>query len=225
MVNFMVLLGWSLDDKTDIMSRDVLLENFSLDRIGHAGAIFDKEKLLWMNGAYIRQLSHDDLAERMMPFLERDLPAEIGAVDMGYLRRIVPLAQERLKTLGDAAVLTSYFFEEDIDYAPGQLIQKGMDIAATLAGLMRAHEVLGVLEPFDSHSIEETLRSTCAELYLSGRQFFGVLRVAATGRTAAPPLFETLEVLGRVRCLKRIESAVRRLESEGSTAGSAAPVP
>ena len=224
MVNFMVLLGWSLDDKTDIMSRDVLVENFSLDRIGHAGAIFDKEKLLWMNGAYIRQLGQDDLAERMMPFLERDLPAEIGAVDMGYLRRIVPLAQERLKTLGDAAGLTSYFFEEDIDYDPGQLIQKGMDIATTLGGLRRAHEVLGVLEPFDSHSIEEALRSTCAELELSGRQFFGVLRVAATGRTAAPPLFETLDVLGRGRCLKRIESAVQRLESEGSTAGSAGPV-
>ena len=224
MVNFMVLLGWSLDDKTDIMSRDVLEENFSLDRIGHAGAIFDQEKLLWMNGAYIRQLSQNDLTERMMPFLERDLPAEIGAVDMDYLRRIVPLSQERLKTLGDAAGLTSYFFEEDIDYDPGQLIQKGMDIATTLGGLRRAHEVLSALEPFDSHSIEETLRSTCAELEFSGRQFFGVLRVAVTGRTAAPPLFETLDVLGRVRCLKRIKSAVQRLESEGSTAGSTAPV-
>ena len=224
MVNFMALLGWSLDDKTDILSSDMLLENFSLDRIGHAGAIFDKERLLWMNGAYIRQLSQDDLAERMMPFLKRGLPAEISAVDMDYLRRIVPLAQERLKTLGDAAELTSYFFEEDVDYDPGQLVQKGMDIATTLVGLRRAHEVIGALEPFDSPSIEEALRSTCAELELSGRQFFGVLRVAATGRTATPPLFETLDVLGRGRCLKRIKSAIRRLESEVPTAGSRAPV-
>ena len=224
MVNFMALLGWSLDDKTDIVSRDMLMENFSLDRIGHSGAIFDKEKLLWMNGAYIRQLSQDDLAERMMPFLNRDLPAETGGVDMDYLRRIVPLAQERLKTLGDAAGLTSYFFQEDIDHDPGQLVQKGMDIGTTLAGLRRACEVLGALEPFDSHSLEEALRSTCDELELSGRQFFGVLRVAATGRTAAPPLFETLEVLGKERCLKRIESAIRRLESEVSATGSTSPV-
>ena len=73
MVNFMVLLGWSLDDKTDVMSGDLLVEHFSVERIGKSGAVFDQEKLLWMNGVYIRQLSERDLAERILPFLERDL--------------------------------------------------------------------------------------------------------------------------------------------------------
>ena len=212
LVNFMVLLGWSLDDKTDIMSRDMLVENFSIERIGKAGAIFDKEKLLWMNGVYIRELSVDELGERMLPFLERHYHREMGDIEKGTLPRIVPLVRERLKTLSEAPGHTAYFFEEEVVYEPGLLIQKGMDEGATLRALRRALEVLGGLSPFDARSLEEALRSAGTELGLSGRQFFGALRVATTGRTAAPPLFETMEVLGKGRCLERIEGAVKRLE-------------
>ena len=212
MVNFMALLGWSLDDKTDVMSRDVLMEHFSLERTGKAGAIFDKEKLLWMNGVYIRQLSREELAERMMPFLKRDLPSGVDAVDKEYLQRIVLLVQERIKTLDETVERTAYFFHEEITYDPDLLIQKGMDADATLHALSRALEVLRDVKNFDAHSLEEILRSTGAELGLSVSRFFGALRVATTGRTAAPPLFETMEVLGRKRCLERIEVAARKLE-------------
>ncbi len=214
MVNFMALLGWSLDDKTDIMSRDVLIEHFSIERIGKAGAIFDKEKLSWMNGIYIRQLSLDTLAEKVMPFLERDLTGEMASVDKEYLKRVVPLVQERLKTLADSAEVTAYFFQDELSYDPHLLVQKDMDVDSTLNALRRALDVLDNLADFDARSLEEALRSTSSELGLSGRQFFGVLRVATTGRVAAPPLFETMEVLGRVRCVSRIKAAVVRLEKE-----------
>ena len=212
MVNFMVLLGWSLDNKTDVMPHDVIIDHFSLERIGKAGAVFDREKLLWMNGVYIRQLDQDELVERMLPFLERNSVDVKGSIDREYLRRIVPLVRERLKTLGEAAQMTDYFFREEIAHDPQSLIQKGMDAATTVEALRRALLALSNLKGFCAESLEQVLRSAADELGLSGRQFFGALRVATTGKTAAPPLFETMEVLGKRRSLERIEGAVRGLE-------------
>ena len=212
MVNFMALLGWSLDDKTDIMSRDVLIEHFSLERIGKSGAIFDENKLLWMNGVYIRQLSPHQLADRLLPFIDQELKTGSTTVDQEYLRRIIPLIQQRLKTLEEGPNQMAYFFKDDIDYENRGLIQKGMDAEMTLCALRRALEDLEGLQFFDTSSLEEVLRSTAAGLGLTGSQLFGSLRMATTGRDASPPLFETMEVLGRERCLKRIWAAAKRLE-------------
>jgi glutamyl-tRNA synthetase len=121
--NFMVLLGWSLDDQTDVMAPDVIVDNFSLERVGKPAAIFDIERLDWINGIYIRQQDTDQLAAQMLPFLERDLPAELLPVDRDYLGRIVPLVRERLKLLSDSAQLTSYFFLDDLDYGSANLVQ------------------------------------------------------------------------------------------------------
>ena len=209
MVNFMALLGWSLDDKTDVMSRDVLVENFAMERIGKSGAVFDQEKLQWMNGHYIRELAYPELAERMLPFIQADIVD--GAVDRDYLVRISPLVQERLKTLGESADRTSYFFQEELDFDPALLVEKGTDAEATVRTLEHAVELLGGLEVFEAAPLEDALRSAATHLGLSGRQIFGALRVATTGRQAAPPLFETMEVLGKQRCLARIQAAATRL--------------
>jgi len=197
LLNFMVLLGWSLDDKTEIMPLGMVKEKFSLERVGKSGAIFDKDKLLWMNGVYLRQLSPQELAERMLPYLERDLPAHLLPVDREYLLSIVPLIQERIKLLSDAADLTIYFFQDELDYDSANLVPRGIDRECTLAALERALADLSSVASFDHQALEGLLRATCADLGLSPRQFFGVLRVGTTGRTAAPPLFETLEVLAR----------------------------
>ena len=218
MVNFMALLGWSLDDKTDVISREDLVRNFSLEGIGKAAAVFDMDRLGWMNGVYIRSLEEADLAERMLTFMDGGQTA-----DKAYVRRIVPLVRERLKTLAEAPERISYFLEDDLNYPTEDLVQKGMDPGSALDALRKAREVLGALERFDTGALEEVLRSAGARLDLSGRQLFGTLRVAVTGRTAAPPLFETMEVLGRDRCLERIEAAARKLE--GEKAGSAGTVP
>jgi glutamyl-tRNA synthetase len=211
--NFMVLLGWSLDDHTELMPLNIIVENFSLERVSKPAAIFDIEKLQWMNGIYIRQLPTQELAAAMLPFLERDLPADLLPVDREYLLRIVPLVQERLKVLSDSAQLTSYFFQKELDYDPANLVQRGLDTRTTLAALRRAQPELERAASFEHGTLEEFLRAAGEELGLSPRQFFGALRVAVTGRAASPPLFETMEVLGQERVLNRIQSAIQRLSA------------
>ena len=214
--NFMVLLGWSLDDKTEIMSTDFLVENFDLERVSKPAAIFDREKLVWMNGTYIRQLSTEDLARRVLYFLERDLSPDLLPVDWEYLLRIVPLVQERLKLLADAPEMLAYFFQDDLEYSPSSLVQRGMDEAAASTALRRALAELEELTSLEPEALEVWFRAVGEELELSPRQFFGCLRVASTGRTATPPLFETMEVLGQERVLRRLRAAVAMLEESDS---------
>jgi glutamyl-tRNA synthetase len=200
----------------------MLIEHFSAERILRAGAIFDIEKLLWMNGVYIRQLSVDDLVERMHPFLEKDLPPEAGPVDKEYLRRLAPLIQERIRTLGggidrpgSAAEMTSYFFLDNVEPTPDQLLERLREPEAALNALHRTVQVLGEIEHFEHSILEGALRSAAQELGLSASRYFGMLRIAFTGRTASPPLFETMELLGKDRCLGRIHRAAGIVLSAG----------
>ena len=216
LINFMVLLGWSLDDKTEVMSLDMIKDNFTLDRVTKSAAIFDQEKLDWMNGVYVRQLSPEELAHRMLPYLERDLPGDLLPVDVDYLGRIAPLIQERIKLLSESAKMTSYFFMDPTEYDPPGLVQKGMEQEGASAALRVALEQLIHVGTFEHEPMEELLRAVGERLGLSPRQFFGTLRFAVTGRTATPPLFETMEVLGRDRVLRRIQTAIQRLsENQG----------
>ena len=216
MVNFMALLGWSLDDKTEIMSRQTLVENFSLERVSRPGAIFDQEKLSWMNGVYIRDLPAEDLAARVTPYLEADLennlPGFKPPVDQDQLLAVVPLIQERVKRLSEVWERGAFFFQDRVDYEPGAtLVQKGMDRDAAMGALEKSLEHLGAIPDFQSEPLEQSLRDLAATLGLSPRQFFGTLRVAVTGRNATPPLFETMEVLGRELVLQRLRDAEDRL--------------
>ena len=215
LLNFMVLLGWSLDDKTEIMSTQTIIDNFTLDRVTKSAAIFDQEKLLWVNGMYIRELKPEQLAGRMMPFLERDLPKEALPVDSDYLSRIAPLLQERIKRLDDSADITSYFFQANEEFDTETLVQKGMDRDTTLSALKAALDDLSGTDDFQHEKLEELLTVTGEKLSLSRRQFFGVLRVAATGRAVSPPLFETLEVLGKDRTVSRVKNALERYSAAG----------
>jgi glutamyl-tRNA synthetase len=208
MVNFMVLLGWSLDEKTDIISREELVENFSLERIGKSGAIFDREKLLWMNGVYLRKLNPEDLVRLSLPFLDRPIGGDDSPVRYQDLGHIMPLVQERMKTLKDAASQTRYFFQDDLNYESDKLVQKGLDREQTCNALRWAMEALESLTTFEANHMEDKLRSLCDEMGFSPRQLFGALRVATTGRDASPPLFQTMEALGSAKSLKRIRAAI-----------------
>jgi len=215
MVNFLALLGWSLDDRTEIMSQEELIANFSIERIGKTGAIFSQEKLGWMNGVYLRQLSVDELVEQAMPFLERGLPKKVKRpISQDYVRQIMPLIQERMRTLAEGVELASFFFLERLDYDPALLLERGLSRARALTALETAKERLADLS-FEASSLEDVLRPLAAELELKTGELFGLLRVATTGRTAAPPLFETMAVLGKERCLKRIEAALEMLTDKG----------
>lgn len=214
-LNFLALLGWSLDDHTEILSREELVANFSLDRISKTGAVFSHEKLLWMNGVYLRQLSPDAFLQRIMPLLESGLPEEVERpISEEYVRRIVPLIQERIATLREVAAYTDFFFLDTLQYDPALLVGKKMTPQSTPAALNVAHERLSALESFDADSLEGTLRPLAEQIGLKTGQLFGALRVAVTGRPAAPPLFQTMEVLGKEKCLRRLEAALAKLEED-----------
>jgi len=199
MVNFLARVGWSHDDKTELMSREELIERFDLAGISKSPAVFSYEKLAWMNGVYIRQLGRDDLAQRLLPFLK-----EPGwEPDLPLVRRLVLLIQERIKELGEAPSHLNFFFEE-ISYEPELLVQKKMDRDSTAQALVAAEEALTRCMVFDEEELETILRRLAKELGLKVGQLFGVIRVAVTGRKVAPPLFGTLSVLGKKKVLERI---------------------
>ena len=215
LINFMALLGWSLDGETEVMTVDTIRDNFTLERVGKPAAIFDLDKLQWMNGVYIRQMSVEELAAEILPFLEKTYPDDMLPVDREYLLRIVPLVQERLKTLAEAPDMLSYFFADELEYEARSVVQRGMDVPGTLAALQRATDDLSSVDApdFRHEHLEEILRAAGKELELSGRQFFGALRTAITGRTATPPLFEMMEVMGQERVIKRLTAAVENLSA------------
>jgi len=212
MVNFLALLGWSLDDRTEILSRQKLIDNFSLERVSRTAAIFNHDKLNWMNGVYIRRLSLEDFTQRALPFLDRDLPPEVKRpLSSDYVRQIMPLIQERARTLADVPRLTHFFFALQLDLDLQTLIVAGMDEQSTRKALEVVRERLEKLEPFDADSLEALLRPLATELGLKTGQLFGTLRATATGENAAPPLFDTMAVLGKEQCLRRIGVALDKL--------------
>jgi glutamyl-tRNA synthetase len=215
MANFLALLGWSLDDKTELFTREDLIKSFSIERISQTSAIFNKEKLDWMDGVYIRKLSADEFARRALPFLEKGLPADVKRpLDFDYVKRVLPLVQERAKTLGEIATreLTWFFFVDEIDYQTELLIDKRLDRKATLGMLDVAQVKLDELARFDADTLESLLRPLADEIGVKAGQLFGALRTAVTGLTATPPLFQTMEVLGQETCLKRIAKAIAKLK-------------
>ncbi len=215
--NFLALLGWSYDDKTELFSREELIRVFSLDRIGISGGILDMEKLEWMNGVYIRNLSLEEFTQRTIPYMERPevdggLPdSNSRPLDFDYTSRVLSLEQERLRTLGEAAHAVSFFYTDDLTYETLLLIQKGMDAERTKAALSSAQKLLASLGQWEHHIIETPMRELAVELGLKTGQLFGSIRVAISGRTATPPLFQMMEVLGRERTMLRIEEAIERL--------------
>ncbi len=213
MFNFLALLGWSLDDHTEILSRDDLVQHFSIDRIVKSGAIFNLEKLTWMNGMYIRNLSENDLVSRIIRVLDDSLDKEVPRpISEDYVGAITPLVQERLKTMTDVPQLMDFFFTEELDYPTEDLVQKGMDRESTTLALVSTLERVSGLESWSTEALEGELRPLAEELSVKTGQLFGAIRVAVTGRKAAPPLFETMAVLGRDKSLHRLRKSVHNLQ-------------
>ena len=213
MFNYLALQGWSYDDHTELMTSDEIIERFSLDRVQPSAARWNPDKLKDMNGIYIRKLSSEQVVERILPFLVSaglvNNPA--SAADRAYVQQLTPMIHERLEELSEAAELLSFFFE-DIQYPnPEILIPKKMDAAATLTALRAVRDCLVRIEHWTPSQLEEELRSLIEELGLKAGQLFGAVRVAVSGRTVAPPLFDMLAALGRERSIARIDSAISSL--------------
>jgi glutamyl-tRNA synthetase len=215
--NFMALLGWSYDDKTEFFTSEELIKAFSLERVGISGGIYDPDKLLWMNGTYIRKLALDELVGRTLPYLER--PAEEGGLpdsitrplDRDYTTSVLRLEQERMKTLGDAASRIAFFYLAELTYGPAVLIEKGMDTIRTKDALIHARDFLAGLDTWDATLMEAPMREMAKTLGLKVGQLFGSVRSAVSGLTATPPLFQMMEVLGRDVTMQRIQKAIDML--------------
>ncbi len=206
--NYLALVGWSYDDKTEIMTREEIIERFSLARVNSSPAAWDYAKLNHFNGMYIRKLSVPDLTDRLLPFLEK---AGITA-DRDTMLNITPLIQERLTLLSDAAEKVDFFFWDDLpDFDLNLLIPKKLTLADVPAILHKARAVLAEAQ-FTHDGLEAALKAAAAEMGLKAGQFYQPIRVATCGRKVAPPLYGTLEVLGRETVLRRIDRTLARLE-------------
>jgi len=211
MLNFLALQGWAWSGEDEIADRATLVERFDLADVRPAPSAWDMAKLRWMNGVYIRALPPDELAERLLPFLRRaGLPAEPDQV-----RRMAPLVQERLETLEDGARWLGFFWADSVAPHPGELVAKKLDAptAARVLGASRAR--LAQAGPWEARDIETALRAVAAELGLGAGPTFHPVRVAVTGQSVSPPLFETLAIVGREQTLTRLDRARALLEPDG----------
>jgi nondiscriminating glutamyl-tRNA synthetase len=210
MVNFMAFLGWSPGTEEEIFSLDELAKRFDLAKVHKGGAVFDRDRLDHLNGVYIRNLTDEQLAIRLRPWIP-------GAVADADLLRIVPLIKERMVTLGDASALVAFVWEPDEVvaswYAPELLHPKKGGPDEARAALERAAALFGELDPLDFSAdvLEQRFREAADDAGMKPGEFFSPIRVAVTGRTVSPPLFDSLELLGRDRALARVELALGKL--------------
>jgi len=210
MVNFLAFLGWSPGTEEEIFTLDELAARFEITQVHKAGAVFDKDRLDYLNGVYIRALTDAQLALRLRPFLPAGLADET-------VMRIVPLIKERLVRLADAPELVSFLVEADGEvagrYPTEELLPKGRGVADVVAALAAARDMLGQIADadFSADLLEARARAAAEVLGWKAGDFFRPIRVAVTGRAVTPPLFGSLELLGRDRVLARLDAALERL--------------
>jgi glutamyl-tRNA synthetase len=208
--NFICLLGWSPKNDRELMSRQELVDAFTLEGVNRSNAVVNfKEddpfdpKAVWLNAEHIRALPVEELTAILRDFLGRD----------GRLTQITPLIRERIRLLSDALTVGDFFFEPALKpYDTAELIPKKGDAALAARVLQKACEILSRVE-FTHDSLEQALRAAAGELGIKAGQMFEPIRVAVCGRKTAPPLFGTLEALGRDTCLERIREALEKLKT------------
>lgn len=207
--NYLALVGWSYDDKTEIMSKAEIIERFSLSRVNSSPAAWNYDKLKHFNGVYIRNLGVADLTDRLLPFLAK---AGINA-NRETMLKVTPLIQERLTLLSEAAEKVDFFFVDKLPkFDLNLLIPKKLTMKDVPAILQKARVALAEAE-FTHDGLEATLKAAAAEMGLKAGQFYQPIRVATCGRKVAPPLYGTLEVLGKETVLRRIDHTLARLSN------------
>lgn len=201
--SWVALMGASFGAEEELLTLDEMVQRFSLDHLNPSAARVNFEKLDDFNGKWIRRLSADDLARRIQPFFEKaGFQADIAA-----LRRIAPIIRERIVTLDEAVEFAGFFFRDDVQPSPNDLVAKGTTPEQSLNALIRAREALQGLPEFTHAAMEPRMRALAEELGLKAGQLFGSLRAAITGQTVSPPLFECMEIVGRETSLARLKQA------------------
>ena len=196
--NYIALLGWGYDESTTFMTTDELVERFALERVSKNPAVFDEQKLRWMNGRYMRELPVDELHRRLEEFYGRELP-----------REIVAISQEKMQTLKDFGDLAGPLLD-----APTEYDDKAWEKWGDSARLREVRDALAGADPWEVAEIELVLRRMVDEAGVKPKDVFQPIRVALTGTTVSPGIFESLWALGREESLSRVEKALQKAESE-----------
>jgi glutamyl-tRNA synthetase len=201
-------MGWSYDDKTEFFTVSDLIEKFDLGKLNPSPAAIDFKKLDHFNGLHIRALALDELAKRLVPYF-----AKAGySVDEAKLRPIVPLIQTRMTTLDEGPELAGFFFREDVSVPTEKLLIKDKTAAESAAALAKAISVLEALPEFTAAAAEAPMRAAADELGIKAGALFTQLRNATTGQEISPPLFESMEIMGRETVLARLRAGLQGLE-------------
>ncbi|MFL5719958.1 MAG: glutamate--tRNA ligase [Chloroflexota bacterium] len=217
LVNYLALLGWATGTEEEVLAIDEIVERFELEAVHKGGAVFDRERLEWLNGQWIRRLAPDDLIDRLRPFVEAEHAA--GRIDRvpsdEELRSLLPVITERLPRLGAIGDLVGFLWVEDIPLDAALLVPKRWDAATTREGLVAARATIADVGAvsFEADELEPPLRSLAEERGWKVGDLFMAIRVAVTGRTATPPLFDTLVALGREATLRRFDRAIEILNA------------
>ncbi len=206
LVNFLGLMGFSLGDNREKFTLPEMVEAFAWDKVSAGAPVFDLEKLSWLNGLYIREMSPEQLVQAIRGWRLSD----------EMLRRLVPLVHERIRRLDDFVPAIEYFLAGDLDYTHvvGDLVPKTRDAAATAEALGGLADELDALRPFAVATLDPAVRAYTEKLGWKTKELFMAVRVAITGRTAAPPLFDTMEVLGKEIVRRRLRAAAMVLRAQ-----------
>jgi glutamyl-tRNA synthetase len=217
LLNYLALLGWSLADDRDIFSLDEMVGAFDIHRVNANPARFDLKKAEAINASHIRALDADDFAGRVLDRLQHDgvLPAEVSDVQRALVAAAAPLVQERMTLLAEATGMLGFLFVDESDFVRDDAASAKVLTVSAHEPLVAARAALAEVAQWDPESIEAALRSALIEgLGLKPKLAFGPVRVAITGRQVSPPLFESMELLGREVSLARIDAAITATPSE-----------
>jgi glutamyl-tRNA synthetase len=207
--NFVALMSWSIGDDITIFSPEQAVAAFDLGDVSSNPAVFDADKLLWLNGEYMRSLPVDDFSTRVRPFLEAGLDRPLADREWATFTKVAPVVQERVKLLSEAADQVRFLFVDDLDYDLESWSKVMTPESATVLGAAR--ERLTDLMPFDKETVETALRGMLEELGMNAKKGLQPIRVAVTGSSVSPPLFESIAALGKERTLSRLTAAAARL--------------
>ncbi|MEZ0240674.1 MAG: glutamate--tRNA ligase [Chloroflexota bacterium] len=226
LVNYLALLGWSTGSEDEVLSIDEIIERFDITDVNKAGAVFDRDRLEWLNGQWIRRLEPDDLVDRLRPFIAREL--EAGRIDRmpsdEEVRALLPVVQERLPRLGAIGELVGFLWVDELSVEPAAIVPKRWDAATAADALTAARTTIADVGAvsFEADELEPPLRALAEARGWKAGDLFMAIRVAVTGRTATPPLFDTLVALGYERTLERLDRAIDAVATNpaGATAES-----
>lgn len=203
LVNYLVLLGWSPGDNRELMTQQEMIKEFTLDKASKKSAVFSMDKLKWMNAQYLKGKSLDDICGLAEFVMHKNGIAE--KIDPAELRAVIELYRDRLKILKDVVDLGGFFFREHLEYDPA-LLEKFIKVDGVIHALAVLRDKLAALDVFAPEPLEKICRELTDQHQLKSTKFFQAIRVAITGQTMSPGLFETMVVLGKERVMSRLNS-------------------